>query len=180
MKILVLSDTHGHAPALRDALRLAATEGATKLFLLGDLLGGRPYSCDTDELATAIMLRAYADRAVAVCGNCDSAIDAPRTKLALPPFAWVEEEGKTFYLHHGHSCATPVGGEGKRPDFVLSGHTHTPSLARANGTVWLNPGSCAYPRGSATRTCALITDTAVKILALPDGAVLDELALDSD
>jgi len=177
MKILVLSDIHGHAGRLRDALRIYATAGATHIFLTGDLLGGRPFSRGTDERATAAILSAYAPCITAVKGNCDTAFDERRTGLRLPVYDWCELGGKTFFLTHGHSCKHPMGGDGKKPDFVLTGHTHIPSLARTDGTVWLNPGSVAFPRGGADCTCALITDEAVQILRVDDGSVLQELSL---
>ena len=178
MKVFVMSDIHGNAPALREALRAYAASGATHIVVAGDLLGGRPFSRGTDEQTAAILLRAYTDRITAAKGNCDTAFDERRTGIRLAPYATVTVDGATFFVTHGH-----IYREGKLPDaardaqYVVTGHTHIPSLSRAGNTVYLNPGSIACPRGGADRTYAIVSDNAVTIHRLPTGEVVQELEL---
>ncbi len=49
-------------------------------------------------------------------------------------------------------------------DFVVLGHTHVPALRRANGTLFINPGSLGQPRyGVPDATYAVWEDGDVRI-----------------
>src|SRR5690606_41966655 len=102
--------------------------GAEHLILLGDLLnhGPRnpiPRAYNPPEVAR--LLNEYADKIIAVRGNCDSDVD--QTLLSFPMvmgYAWVVlEPGRKVFLTHGHNYharQTPV----LRGAGVL-GHGHT-------------------------------------------------------
>lgn len=128
MKILVLSDSHGHADAMRRALEAVSPQC---LLFLGDGLR------DLDKL------RAEYPRlpVEAVAGNCDRGAPEQEEKL-------IEIEGVRIFMLHGHTrnvkydpmralyAAREYGA-----DILLYGHTHR-ACVDYDGTLWvMNPGT---------------------------------------
>lgn len=150
MVYLIASDIHGSATSARLLLEKFEQLGAKKLLLLGDFLyhGPRnnlPGGHDCNE--TAELLNAYADKIVAVRGNCDAEVDQAMLKFPImSDSAMVEADDLLMLMTHGHrwsiSNPTPFGGY----NVMLSGHTHIPLAKEQDGVVYVNPGSVALPR----------------------------------
>ncbi len=105
---------------------------------------------------------------------------ADRAALSLWPLtASLHLGGAMFVLAHA-TPAHPLDGAldlltasdaalveslgGHRADFVVLGHTHVPALRRANGTLFINPGSLGQPRyGVPDATYAVWEDGDVRI-----------------
>ena len=105
---------------------------------------------------------------------------ADRAALSLWPLtASLHLGGAMFALAHA-TPARPLDGAldlltasdaalsealgGHRADFVVLGHTHIPALRRANGTLFINPGSLGQPRyGVPDATYAVWEDGDVRI-----------------
>lgn len=150
MKLLIASDIHGSAYWCRKLCDLVEAENPDKLILLGDLLyhGPRndlPRGYAPKEVIP--MLSRYADKIIAVRGNCEAEVD--QMVLPFPCMAEYSQllmEGIPFYLTHGHHAnpdALPPLPEGS---IFLSGHTHVKLDEVRNGIRCLNPGSVSIPK----------------------------------
>ena len=138
MRILVVSDTHGDAYALRQAILAQPT--AHTVIHLGD--GVR----EAESLATKFSDRTF----YIVRGNCDLATDH------LP----MREErlgGRRVFFTHGHLydvkydlyrlvCAARE----REAHLALFGHTHQPLSTYDDGLYLLNPGSLGHSGQYAT------------------------------
>ena len=133
MKILIVSDTHGHE---RNLKKVVEKVGQTDLFIhLGDIEGHEDY------------IEALADCPVhMVSGNNDFFSDLPR-----------EEEFQLgryrVMITHGHYYGVSVGTDrlkeearSRNIDIVMYGHTHRPEIDIDDHVTVLNPGSLSYPR----------------------------------
>ena len=133
MKILIVSDTHGHE---RNLKKVVEKVGQTDLFIhLGDIEGHEDY------------IEASADCPVhMVSGNNDFFSDLPR-----------EEEFQLgryrVLITHGHYYGVSVGTDrlkeearSRNIDIVMYGHTHRPEIDIDDHVTVLNPGSLSYPR----------------------------------
>lgn len=133
MKILIVSDTHGHDENLEEVLY---REGPVDAMIhCGDVEGSEEY------------YEAWLDCPVyMVRGNNDF-------------FSELEGElefvlgGHRFFLTHGHYYGVSMGvdrlveeGELRNADVVLFGHTHQPFFLQTPYMTILNPGSLTYPR----------------------------------
>ena len=150
MKLLIASDIHGSAFWCGKLMGLVETEQPDKLLLLGDLLYHGPRNDLPRDYApkqVIPMLSKYADRILAVRGNCEAEVD----QMVLPfpcmsDSAQVLVDGTTMYLTHGHHHNPenlPPLPEGS---IFLSGHTHVKLDVVKNGIRCLNPGSVSIPK----------------------------------
>lgn len=133
MRILVVSDTHGHHKNLK---KIRQREGNIDMMIhLGDIEGGEAY---VEELAGCPVEM--------VAGNNDFFSELEREKEI--------EIGKyKVLITHGHYYYVAMETEdlrkealGRGMDVVMFGHTHKPLLDYSKGIVMLNPGSVSYPR----------------------------------
>lgn len=133
MKILIVSDTHGHERNLEKVLERVSP--IDQLIHLGDVEGHEDYIEVLAECPVHM-----------VSGNNDFFSDLPR-----------EEEfwlGKYHVLiTHGHYYGVSMGTErlkeeaaARKIDIVMYGHTHRPEIDLTEGVTVLNPGSISYPR----------------------------------
>lgn len=133
MKVLIISDTHGHARNLKAVLERVAPVDA--LIHCGDVEGEEDYIA---ELAGCPLY--------VVAGNNDYFSSLERE-------ADFELAGKKIFLCHGHHYGVSMGverireeGQSRKADIVMYGHTHKPYLDIREDITVLNPGSLAYPR----------------------------------
>jgi len=161
MKLVFLSDIHGRLPSLRLALEAAAREGADWLVLPGDLLSHGPRNGlfeGYDAAGCAPVLNAWADKIVAVRGNCDSEVD--QMLLSFPmmgDFAQLVVDRQRFFLTHGHRHFGNELPPLPANTIVVSGHTHLPEIRPENGLVFFNPGSISLPKGGHPATYGVWT-----------------------
>ena len=133
MKILIVSDTHGHEANLKKVIERV---GPVDTFIhLGDIEGHEDY---IEALAGC--------PAHMVSGNNDFFSDFPR-----------EEEFQLGRYHvmitHGHYYGVSMGTDrlkeealSRNIDIVMYGHTHRPEIDIDSKVTVLNPGSLSYPR----------------------------------
>lgn len=145
MKILVVSDTHGHEKNLMTVLNRVRPVDA--LIHCGDVEGGEDY------------IRAAAECPVyMVRGNNDYFSDLPR-----------EEEivlgGYRIFVTHGHMYGVSMStdmlkGEARsrNAQVAMFGHTHRPCLEIESDLTVLNPGSLSYPRQEGRKPSFLIME----------------------
>ena len=161
MKLLIASDIHGSAFWCGKLMDLVKNEQPDKLLLLGDLLYHGPRNDLPRDYApkqVIPMLSKYADRILAVRGNCEAEVD----QMVLPfpcmsDSAQVLVDGTTMYLTHGHHHSPenlPPLPEGS---IFLSGHTHVKLDVVKNGIRCLNPGSVSIPKDG-SHSCLIWED----------------------
>lgn len=161
MKLIIASDIHGSAFWCGKLMDLVETEQPDKLLLLGDLLYHGPRNDLPRDYApkqVIPMLSKYADRILAVRGNCEAEVD----QMVLPfpcmsDSAQVLVDGTTMYLTHGHHHSPenlPPLPEGS---IFLSGHTHVKLDVVKNGIRCLNPGSVSIPKDG-SHSCLIWED----------------------
>ena len=145
MKVLVVSDTHGHTENLERALEQEQTVDA--LIHCGDLEGQEDY------------IRALAEcPCYMVAGNNDWFSDLDRELE-------VELEGIRLLITHGHNYGVSMNfsylleeGRSREADVVLFGHIHRPVLEKHDDIILANPGSLSYPRQRGKRPTYLVME----------------------
>ena len=152
MKLLIASDLHGCAPAVRELAARVDEFAPERILLLGDLL----YHGPRNDLPTGYapkevipILNGWAAHVVAVRGNCDAEVD--QMVLDFPCRAdsvELQVDGRLFFLSHGHlDGMTRDDPPRLAPGSVfLSGHTHVKVLAWRGGVLHVNPGSTSLPK----------------------------------
>ena len=145
MKVLIVSDTHGHNKELEKVLDKVGPVDA--LIHCGDVEGQEDYITALAGCETFI-----------VAGNNDYFSDLPREMEFVLG-------GKKILLTHGHYYGVAMGnerileeGRGRLADIVMFGHTHRPCLGQYDDITVLNPGSLSYPRQSGRRPSFMIME----------------------
>ena len=184
MKILFLSDIHGSLPALDAALEYFDSHHFELLVLLGDLLnyGPRNGLCQgLDPQAVAERLNARASQIVAVRGNCDSEVDQMLLNFPIQStYTLVVDNGKRFFITHGHVYNEKHLPEGPACDVFVYGHTHLYTLKEADAEqqrpIILNTGSPTFPKGGNPPTFATYAQGILAIRTL-DGTPVQWLKI---
>lgn len=179
MRYMILSDIHGSATTLEQALNIYRKKECDMLLLLGDILNygprnGLPVGLDAQKVAA--MLNSMAGDIVAVRGNCDSEVDQMLLDFhIMDTTSLVVDNGKRLLLTHGHIYNMECLPKGHY-DAVFYGHTHLWHLEKKAGTVFCNTGSVTFPKGGNPQTLALYENGVVRILDI-DGCELSDIQL---
>ena len=88
---------------------------------------------------------------VAVKGNCDF--------FDLPNSETFERKGLTFGVYHGtgitprgdHETLSKIAEQDLKANVLIHGHSHQEDMAREEGVILLNPGSCTGVGGGTAR-----------------------------
>jgi len=161
MKLLFISDIHGSLYFAKMAIEAYEKERADYIVLLGDVLyhGARnPLPREYNPKETAGLLNGYADRIIAVRGNCDSEVD--EMVLSFPimsTYSSILCKGKRLFLTHGH-----IYNEDRLPklmdgDVLIYGHTHIPKADKKEGIYIINPGSITLPKENHPNTYGVLS-----------------------
>ena len=145
MKILIVSDTHGHSENLEKVLE--QTGPLDHFIHLGDVEGQEDYI----EVIAGCPVHM-------VSGNNDFFSDLPREEEF-----WIGEYH--IIITHGHYYGVSVGTERLKEeamlrgiDIVMYGHTHRPEIDMEDQVTVLNPGSLSYPRQIGRRPSFLMME----------------------
>ena len=151
MKLLFASDIHGSAYWCDKVLEAFEEHQADRLVLLGDLLYHGPRNSlpgGHNPHAVADLLNLYADKIIAVRGNCDAEVD--QMMLDFPCMAdyalIVTPENTTIFATHGHIYSPHNHPKLGEHAYFVSGHTHIKVLEERDGIQYVNPGSAALPK----------------------------------
>ncbi len=174
--IFIFSDLHGQADAIPALVARIECLNPSRVVFLGDSLW------PTRSATAAAFLNSLADKITAVAGNCDDEKAQLMLDFPLAPnYAQLQWCNRTLFLSHGdrwNANHLPPAGLG---DVVVFGHTHVPFLHQlADGTILVNPGSCALPRGTHPPTCAWLADHKVTILECDSGKEIFSLDLNQN
>lgn len=145
MKILVVSDTHGHTKNLE---RVLEKVGDIDLFIhCGDLEGGEDY------IHALVEVPCYM-----VAGNNDWFSDLQREME-------ISVDDYRIWITHGNNYGASMGPErlleeaaARNVDVVMYGHTHRPLIEYQDNIVIVNPGSLSYPRQNGRKPSYLIME----------------------
>ena len=179
MKLLIASDLHGGADAVRTLAARIEEFSPDKILLLGDLLYHGPRNDLPQGYApkqVIPILNELKDKIVAVRGNCEAEVDQMVLEFdCMGDYAVVEADGLVMALSHGHVYNAEKLPPAEHIDVFMSGHTHVKVLERRDGGLAiLNPGSTTIPKdGSASY--ATYEDGVFSLRALESGEVLQEL-----
>jgi putative phosphoesterase len=134
MKILVMSDTHGHRANIDKAL--LKFSDADRIIHLGD------YARDAEYIKRLTGKKVYSLK-----GNCDIS-KAAKQELIL------RVGGRKILALHGHRQNVKTSllslwlyAVKRQADLVLFGHTHIPVEEIYENVILYNPGSLGEPRG---------------------------------
>jgi putative phosphoesterase len=192
MKLGVISDVHGNAPALAAVLR--AMEPVDALLCLGDAVGYYPFSscvCRTLRSRCTIVLAGNHDRYVTAPPPAPNALlqasldmvratlsEVERGWLAALPEAWAAEvDGVRLMAMHGSpwdALEEYVYPDHPRldrfaslpADVVFLGHTHRPMRVNTGNVLVVNPGSVGQPRDGCPDAAWAVLDTATQKVEL--------------
>lgn len=180
MKILFVSDIHGSLYYARKALKAYKKENAGYIVLLGDELyhGARnPLPAEYNPKETAQLLNEFADRIIAVRGNCDSEVDEMVLDFPIvADYSFVLYNGKRLFLTHGHIYNDDNLPKLSDGDVFIYGHTHIPRAEKKEGIFFINPGSITLPKENNPNTYGVLEGDVFKIKDL-DGNVFREINL---
>lgn len=161
MKLVIASDIHGSAFWCARLCELIEKEKPDRVVLLGDLLYHGPRNDLPREYApkrVIPMLSAYADRILAVRGNCEAEVD----QMVLPfpcmaDYALLSCDGINLYLTHGHKWNPDSLPALRTGDVFLFGHTHVKLDTVKSGIRCINPGSVSIPKDG-SHSCIVYQD----------------------
>jgi putative phosphoesterase len=184
MRFGILSDAHGNVEAFELGLNILKQAGADAIYFLGDSVGYipnkgvvsalkgssvKPVRGNHDEMllrqgATAEQELVYRHRET-YAALTDDERDFMRS---WPSQASVSDQGATILLVHG-SPNDPLRGyvypdtdlsdlAFASADVIFMGHTHYPFVRQHRGKLFVNVGSCGFPRGDDLRGTVCIFD----------------------
>jgi len=169
-RILIISDVHGNATALRDLLDYESSIGFDYVFGLGDYVGYYPYVNEVVELIKVLP-------GWFVSGNHDVGVINASVAARESDYRWIDSNalltrenrswlenlqseieletqyGK-FLLQHSWPFAmngylypdTKLENPTNNPATFLLGHTHVQMARAQGGSRFINPGSVGQPR----------------------------------
>ena len=176
MKLLICSDIHGDIGGARAAVDFFERHSCDKLLILGDILYHGPRNDLPDGYAPKAvteLLNKYADRIIAVRGNCDAEVDGMVLKFPIDADYVILDDGSTYiFATHGHHYNTEKPPALPSGAVLLHGHTHVQcSVEFGNGNLYLNPGSVSLPKEGNPKTL-LISENSVFTLYDLDGNIM--------
>ncbi len=182
MTLFFASDLHGSLPATERVLAEFEQSGFETLVLLGDVLNHGPRNPIPEGYnppAVAELLNQYADRIIAVRGNCDSEVD--QMLLSFPmmsDYAWVLlPTGQRMFLTHGHLYNSAKRPALRKGDVIVHGHTHIPVAEKDGEQFIFNPGSVTFPRNEFAASYGVFADGVITVKSFA-GDVIVETRLD--
>ncbi|MHA2940010.1 phosphodiesterase [Vibrio sp. RC27] len=181
MKLFIASDIHGSEAATKELITAFLESGASQLILLGDLLNHGPRNPIPESynpVAVSEILNQYADRIIAVRGNCDSEVDQMLLNFPImSDLAWVLlEDGRRLVLTHGHVYHAAQLPPVSRQDVLMHGHTHIPVAEHIESCYLFNPGSVTFPRNGFSPSYGILDCKQLSVLTF-EGEVLRSVDL---
>ncbi len=181
MKLMIAADIHGSLAATKRLLAAFDASGATWLVLLGDLLYHGPRNALPEQYQpaeVAALLNGYADRIIAVRGNCDSEVD--QMLLTFPitaPWQQILLAQTRLFVTHGHLYNPDARPPLHTGDVLVYGHTHIPQAERVDGFVCFNPGSVSIPKGGFPASYGLLEQEILRVVSLETSETIAQVAI---
>ena len=145
MKILIVSDTHGHSDKLEFIIN--------KIKPIDMLI----HLCDVEDGEYTLSRLVQCEIQV-VSGNNDFFSNYDREKeITIGKYKAFITHGHRYYVNSGSEIIKEEGIR-RGADIVMFGHTHVPLLEIDRNIVALNPGSLTYPRQEGRRPSYIIME----------------------
>jgi len=175
--ILIASDIHGSAFYADKLAGKIEARQPEKILLLGDFYynGARndpPEGYAPKEVVR--LLNGYADRIIAVRGNCESEVDGWVSDFSIVDMAWLHYFGKDIVMAHGHHASFDALPKGHY-DIFLQGHTHVGVLRKEGEVILANPGSVSLPKDG-RHSYMMMSDKGMNLLDLLTDEVVIHLS----
>ncbi|MDY6393127.1 MAG: phosphodiesterase [Bacilli bacterium] len=170
MRIIIASDIHGRTNAAKRLEAVIASLRPDRVVLLGDYLYNGPRNgvpSDYDPMAVSTILNRFAPKVIGIRGNCDSRIDETLLRFTMENSKVCYFNGFRCDLIHGDLLTSDLLSV-SRGDVLMYGHTHVPTLKKADGVTYVNPGSISFPKGGYPPTYAVMDGSRVEIRNLDD------------
>ncbi|MBN7773637.1 phosphodiesterase [Clostridium aminobutyricum] len=160
MKLFFISDIHGSLHFLKKALEHFEHEKADFLVILGDELyhGARnPLPEGYNPKEVALLLNTYAEKIIAVRGNCESEVDQMVLDYpVMADYSIILRQGRRLFLTHGHIFGPDNLPNLSEGDVFLYGHTHIPIAEKRDNIYVINPGSITMPKENNPHTFGIL------------------------
>ncbi|HBM79648.1 MAG: phosphodiesterase [Clostridiales bacterium] len=180
MKIFFMADIHGSLYYAKKALENFENEDSDYIVILGDELyhGARnPLPVEYNPKEVTKLLNRYADKIIAVRGNCDSEIDEMVLDFPImATYSMILYDNRRIFLTHGHIYNEDNLPKLKEGDIFIYGHTHIAKAEKIDNIFILNPGSVTFPKGNSSNSYGILEKDIFKIKDL-NGNLLKEIAL---
>lgn len=179
MKIFFMSDIHGSLYYAKKALDNFKRENADYIVILGDELyhGARnPLPLEYNPKEVAQLLNEFADKIIAVRGNCDSEVDEMVLDFPMMgTYSIILHNNRRLFLTHGH-----IYNEDNLPklmdgDVFIYGHTHISKAEKRGNIFVINPGSITFPKENCLNSYGVLEGDIFKLKDL-NGKVFKELS----
>lgn len=178
MNILIGSDIHGSIYYAKMFFEKVKKYEPKKILLLGDLYynGARntpPKDYSPKDVVN--LLNEYADKIIAVKGNCESEVDQWVSKFPISDVSTLFLFDKEIVLTHGHHFsfdnlpACPG-------DIFIQGHTHIGVLEKKDNLIIANPGSISLPKDN-NHSYMVMNENKIQLLDLLSDEVIKELTM---
>lgn len=180
MKLLIASDIHGSLKYCEKLVERYKEEKAEKLILLGDILYHGPRNDLPEEYnpkGVTALLNSNSNEILAVRGNCEAEVDDMVLDFpVLAEYSTIWNNGKMFFLTHGHKFNPDNLPKLKKGDVLFNGHTHVGKIEKIGDVIYANPGSVAIPKENTPRGYIVLTDNEI-IRKNLDGEVIELLKI---
>ena len=180
MRLLIGSDIHGRLGPAKKFSSLILSYRPDRVLLLGDYLYAGPRNApspDYNPIEVSKIINKWADRIVAVKGDCDSRADQSVLRFnMLEDCRVLDLAGRKADLIHGDLLTSDIV-DVERGDILMFGHTHVPVLKKEDGVIYLNPGSISYPKSGSSASFALFEANRLELKRLDDLATFAYLDL---
>ncbi len=179
MKLLIISDIHGDADCLKQALDVFTKEKCDKILILGDIL----YHGPRNDLPLGYapkrvisMLNPLREKIIAVRGNCDAEVDG--MVLCFPimaDYTRIVIDGLSIFATHGHKFNTDTPELFENGEILLHGHTHVLTCQEfGKNNLYLNPGSISLPKEDNPKTYMIYEKRKFTVLDFNNNIILEK------
>lgn len=180
MKILFISDIHGSLYYTRKAIEVFKEEAADFMVILGDELyhGARnPLPLEYNPKEVALLLNEYADRIIAIRGNCDSEVDEMVIEYPImATYSTILYHNRRLFLTHGHIYNEENMPKLRAGDAFIYGHTHIPKAEKKDDIYIINPGSITLPKENHPNSYGILANDTFQIQDF-DGNIMKSIQL---
>ncbi|GAA0122473.1 MAG: phosphodiesterase [Clostridium argentinense] len=178
MKLFFMSDIHGSLKYAKLGVEAFIKEQADYMIILGDVLYHGPRNPLPEEYnpkEVVNLLNKYAEKIIAVRGNCDAEVDQMLlTYPCMMDYNVILIDNRRIFVTHGHIYNENNLPNMSKGDIIIYGHTHIPVAKSEKDIFIFNPGSIAYPKENNPHSYGVIHEGKFLIKKL-DGEVIKEI-----
>ena len=175
MKVLIVSDIHGHYFNMKKVLD--DNPSFDYLFLLGDVLNGPSYMQGYDPEELTLLLNKISRKIFYVQGNCDRYSMEELDCFDERDFLTIPVDKKYFFITHGHRYSRNYLPDELPFDVFIQGHTHIPMMERVRDKIFLNPGSISLPRGGSDASYIFYEDGVFTLKSVEKNRIIKKIEL---